>query len=214
MPNVVNDTDQFSREAFLLKPVLHSFHDSMGRTISFFASAQNADVAALQAQCCRIGGDIRPALIDNGDDAERNRNLLQLQPVGGCALRDDSSYRIREVNYITDTVSHSLDTAVGQQQAVKLHIADFAFCGFHIFGIFCQDLFCLLFNGKRHGEQCIVFLFAAELRKAFLRTYGVPDNVTSFHGSVPSVYYVLIYKYRYSFFAKNLVPTGSSSAIL
>ena len=53
-----------------------------------------------------------------------------------------------------------------------------------------------------------------ELRKAFLRTYGVPDNVTSFHGSVPSVYCVLIYKYRYSFFAKNLVPTGSSSAIL
>ena len=45
------------------------------------AAAQDRGIAGLQAQRAGIGGDIRPALIDDADDAERHPHALDAHAV-------------------------------------------------------------------------------------------------------------------------------------
>ena len=50
--------------------------DGIGAAEGFLAAPENADIAALQSQSCRIGGDIGPAFVNNSDDAHGNGGFL------------------------------------------------------------------------------------------------------------------------------------------
>ena len=52
------------------------------------AAAQDGGVAGLQAERAGIGGDVRPALEDHADDAERRAHALDVQAVGRVPLGD------------------------------------------------------------------------------------------------------------------------------
>ena len=67
-------------------------------------AAQHDRVAGLQAQRGGVDGDVRPRLVDDGDDAERHAHLAHVEPVGepvavdhladGVGQRGDRPHRV------------------------------------------------------------------------------------------------------------------------
>ena len=57
-------------------------------------AAQHDRVAGLQAQRGGVDRDVRPRLVDDGDDAERHAHLAHVQPVGQPAAVDDLADRV------------------------------------------------------------------------------------------------------------------------
>ena len=59
-------------------------------------AAQQHRVARLQAQRGGVDRDVRARLVDDGDHAERDSNLAELEPVGQAAAVDDLADRVRQ----------------------------------------------------------------------------------------------------------------------
>ena len=57
---------------------------------------QQHRVAGLQAQSGGVDRDVRPRLVDDGDHAERDSNLAEVEPVGQAAAVDDLADRVRQ----------------------------------------------------------------------------------------------------------------------
>ena len=83
--------------------------DRGGRVKAVRAAAQHHRVAALQAQRAGVGGDVRPALVDDADDAERGRDALDDEAVGAIVGREHPADRIGQFCDLLHPLRHRLD---------------------------------------------------------------------------------------------------------
>ena len=118
------------------------------------AAAQHHGVAALQAQGARVRRDVRPALIDDPDDAEGRRHPLDDETVGTGESRENPPDRIRKRGDLLDAARDRLDAAgiegetvqEGGVEPVRLAVGEIArVCGENVGRAFAQ--------GPRGGHQ-------------------------------------------------------------
>ena len=98
-------------------------------TDGFTSAAQYRGVARLQAQDGSIDGDIGAGFKDDGDDAKRDRDLIDVKTVGPVPGRQGLSNRIWQGNDLTDSFCHSLNPVLCQGQPVNHGIAHPLFPG-------------------------------------------------------------------------------------
>ena len=78
---VLHQIDGIFRDADLFEACLQGGHNGISGTESFLAATQDTDIAALQRQRGRVGGDVGTAFVNNGDNAHGNRNLPDVQSI-------------------------------------------------------------------------------------------------------------------------------------
>ena len=76
--------------------------DRGARVVALAAAAQDRRVAGLEAQRAGVAGHVRPALVDDADDAERHAHALDPQAVRARPLRDHRADRIRQRRDLLD----------------------------------------------------------------------------------------------------------------
>ena len=93
--------------------------DRRGGMEAVGAAAQHHGVAALQAQRAGVGGDVRPALVNDADDAERRRHSLDLQAVRPLESRQDASDRIGQGGDVLEPARDCLDALGIEREPVE-----------------------------------------------------------------------------------------------
>ena len=118
------------------------------------AAAQDRGVAGLQAQRAGVGRHVRPALVDDADDAERRAHALDVQAVGAIPLGDDVADRIGQFGDGADAVRHVAMRLVRQRQAVDEGGGDARPAGVvKIERIGGEDLVACGRDGVGHGDE-------------------------------------------------------------
>ena len=80
--------------------------------------AQHHRVAALQTQRACVGGHVRPALVDDADDAERRRHPLDPEAVGSLEGCEHAADGVGQRRNFFDGAGHRLDAGFAKRQAV------------------------------------------------------------------------------------------------
>ena len=108
---ILDESNHFRREARVRQTQMNGVRYGGVGTESLLAAAQYRGVAGLEREDRRVGGDVRAALIDDGDDAQRD---------GGWALyaRQHLSHRIRQADHFADAFGHTGDALGIQGQTV------------------------------------------------------------------------------------------------
>ena len=83
------------------------------------AAAQDGGVAGLQAQRARIAGHVRPALVDDADDAERHAHARDVEAVGTRPLRDGGADGIGQRGDVLDAARHGLDALLIEREPIE-----------------------------------------------------------------------------------------------
>ena len=81
-------------------------------------AAQHADVARLDAQGGGVDGDVRPGLVDDQDDAQRDAQLVRRHAVGQLEPADGGAHRIGEGDHVADGGGQPGNAVGRQRQAV------------------------------------------------------------------------------------------------
>ena len=89
--------DGIFRQAGRLQPFDQAGMDGGGRIERIRAAAQDHRIAGLEAERAGIRRHVRPALIDDADDAERRAHALDMQAVRPVPCGDDLADRIAAV---------------------------------------------------------------------------------------------------------------------
>ena len=82
-------------------------------------AAQHDRVARLQAQRGGVDGDVRPRLVDDGDDAERDAHLAHVEAVGQALAVDDLADRVGQRRDRAHAVGHRLHARRVEREAVE-----------------------------------------------------------------------------------------------
>ena len=80
---------------------------------------QDHRVAGLQAQRTGVGGHIRPAFINDADDAERHANALNEHSIGPGPLRQASADGIARRGDLLQPPRHALDSRGVKTQSIE-----------------------------------------------------------------------------------------------
>ena len=96
------------------------------------AAAQDADVPALEAERRRIRGDVRAALIDDGDQSKRHLYLLNAHPVRARKVLQHTARMSGQRGDGAHAVSHPLEPLFVQAQPVEHDLRDGAARGLQI----------------------------------------------------------------------------------
>ena len=83
------------------------------------AATQDGGVAGLEAQTTRIAGHVRPALVDDADDAERHAHPRDVEAVGTRPLRHDGADGIGQRGDILDALRHGLDALLIERETIE-----------------------------------------------------------------------------------------------
>ena len=82
------------------------------------SAAQNRRITALQAQRRRIGRHVRPALVNDADDAERDAHARNVEAVRPLPLRYDLPHGILERRDCFEARRRGFDAFVVERQAI------------------------------------------------------------------------------------------------
>ena len=82
------------------------------------AAAQDHGVARLEAQRAGVGGDVRAALVDHADDAERRADAADVQAGRHVPFGDDVAHRVALRGHGAQPVGHGADAPVVEGQPV------------------------------------------------------------------------------------------------
>ena len=93
--------------------------DGARRAVAVRAAAQDHGVAGLQRQRAGVGGDVRPAFVDDADDAERHAHALDGHAVRPRPGFGDLADRIGQLADDVEALGHRLDALVVQRQPVE-----------------------------------------------------------------------------------------------
>ena len=103
---------------------LERFHDGTRGAVGFLSGAEHADVAAFDAQRRSVGGDVRAALVDDGDQPQRHLLFVDVQPVWARDFLENSSRVVRKSGSVPDTGRHPLEPVGAQAQPVEHDLGD------------------------------------------------------------------------------------------
>ena len=97
----------------------HRGVDRPVRAVAVRAAAQDRGIAGLEAQRAGVGGDVRPALVDDADDAERHAHALDGHAVRPRPALRHRADRIGERAHHVEPVRHRGDALVVEREAVE-----------------------------------------------------------------------------------------------
>ena len=86
--------------------------DRARRAIAVGAAAQDHGVAGLERQRAGVGGDVRPALVDDADDADRHAHALDGHAVRPRPGFGDLADRVGQLAHHVEALGHGLDALV------------------------------------------------------------------------------------------------------
>ena len=95
------------RQAGVLEALDQAGMDRLRGMQRIRAAAQDHGIAGLEAERAGIGGDVRPAFIDDADDAERRAHALDMQAVRAIPLGDDLADGIGSSAIGADAIGHA-----------------------------------------------------------------------------------------------------------
>ena len=98
-------------QAGLLQPVGEAGMDRGRRVKTVRSAAQHHRVAALEAERAGVGGHVRPALVNDADDAERRRHAFDDEAVWAGEGREHPSDRIGQRGDVLEPARDRLDAA-------------------------------------------------------------------------------------------------------
>ena len=110
--------DGVFRQVGGLQPLDQAGMDGGGGIERIRAAAQDHRIAGLEAERAGIRRHVRPALIDDADDAERRAHALDMQAVRPVPCGDDVADRIAEFGDFADAVGHGADARRVELQPV------------------------------------------------------------------------------------------------
>ena len=66
-----------------------------------------------------VAGHVRPALVDDADDAERHAHARDVEAIGPRPLRDGGADGIRQRGDVFDAARHAVDARVIEREAIE-----------------------------------------------------------------------------------------------
>ena len=130
------------------------------------AAAQDRGIAGLQAERAGIGGHIRPAFIDDADDAERHPHALDGQAVRPRPGFGDVADRVGERAHGLDAGGDTFDLGGVEREAVEQRTGHAVALGLgNVLGVGGENLGLLRADRRRHGVERTVFLRCRRLRQ-------------------------------------------------
>ena len=114
----LDELDRARRQARLGDGLAHQRRERGVRARRVARPPQHDRVAALQAQRGAIDGHVRPRLVDDRDDAERDPQLAKPEAAGERPLLDDLADRIGQLDDLAHTGRHRRDAVRVEREAV------------------------------------------------------------------------------------------------
>ena len=167
--------------------ILHQIHQRAGRSAvlqpraqrgdngcigadGLLAAAQDAYVAALQAERGGVRRHIGAALVDNGNHAHGHANLADDEPVGPGCLAEELAHRVRQCGDGAHALGHAFHARGRERETVDHDRGDHAARGLHIRGVGRKDIIGVVQQSLGHGLQQTVFLSGGKCGRG--RFYG------------------------------------------
>ena len=158
MTGILHQIHRRLGNAHRAKTGLQSLYNGTGTAEGFLAAPENADVAAFQRQGCRVTGNIGPALIDDGNDAHGNRDLIDPKAIRAGVAFQKKAHRIGKLGNLPDALCHSRNPLRGQAQTIQHHIGYMPPCRLQILFIGEKNLLRFRKKAVRHGMKRPVLL--------------------------------------------------------
>ena len=114
-----DERNAFLGQAGLAQPLRERAMDRLRGPMTFRAAAQDHGIARLEREGARIRRDVRPALIDDADDAERHAHALDRHAVRSRPGFGDASDRIGQRAHHIEAVRHGGDAFLVEREPVK-----------------------------------------------------------------------------------------------
>ncbi len=113
-----DDLDRLGRQAGFAQAFDEAAMDRGRGAEGIRAATQDGGIAGLEAEGAGIGGDVRPALEDDADDAERRAHALDVEPVRPVPCGGDAAHRVGEAGDLLQPRGHRFDARLGERQPV------------------------------------------------------------------------------------------------
>src|SRR3989454_976188 len=115
----VDELDRLGRRAGLLERLGQHGRDEGVGLDRLAAAAEQHRIARLHAETGRVGGDVGPRLVDEGDDAEGHAHAGDLDAVGPPPRLRDGADRIGQRGDLAQAVGHLLDAGLAERESVE-----------------------------------------------------------------------------------------------
>ena len=159
MGQVGDEADGVFVDAAFAERFLHGLDDREGGAVALFAAAQDAGVAALEGKGEGVGRDVRTALIDDGDDAERRVHLPDVHAGRMLVLPYDFADGVRQIDERADAVGHAADPVLIQFEAVQHDVRDVTGGGGDVLVVGGKDVCHMRFERIGDEAERVVLLF-------------------------------------------------------
>ena len=159
MIRILHKADQLGGQPGVLEAVVNGLNNGPVRAEGFFPAAQDHRVARFQGQHGRVRGDVRAALIDDGDHAERGRGFLDHQAVRPFDPAQHLPLGIGQRRDLAHALGHAGDALFRQREPVHHDLAVLAFSRLDVLAVRGQDGVLLRGQPPGDGLQRGVFLF-------------------------------------------------------
>ena len=116
---ILDDVHNIRVKAYSTHAVFERIYDRLARPVRLFSGAEHADVAAFEAECCCVRGDIRAALIDDGDEAQRHLLFIDFEPVRARDFIQNPARVVGKGGRVPDPGGHGFDASGAETEPVE-----------------------------------------------------------------------------------------------
>ncbi len=139
---------------------------------------QDRRVACLEAQRAGIGGDVRPALVDHADHAERRAHALDPEAVRPLPGGRHLAHRVGQRGNGTDAFGHAGEPRPVERQPVHLRRGEPGLAAVvQVLGVGGQDRLGAALDRLGHRRECRVLALRAGDGQRPLGRPGAPSQV-------------------------------------
>ena len=124
------------------------------------AGAQDAHVAALQAQRGGVAGHVGTALVDDGHHAHGHGGLFNDKPVRAHLAGKDFSDGIGRDCHLPHALCHCRNPRLGQCQTIEHDGGDVRLCRLHVLRVCRENVFGMYAERLRHCQKSVIFRFS------------------------------------------------------
>ena len=124
---------------------------------SLFTATKNNGVSAFQAKSSSVGGNIRPCLVNNADNAHRTAYLFNHKTVGSFNSFKHSAARVIKCHNLPAAVCHTLNPVKIKHKAVKHTAVKNTYLRIIVNFIGVNNFLCILDKCVCNSTKCFIF---------------------------------------------------------
>ena len=121
---ILHESHQLGRQERILQTEMYGPDNGGVGSEGLFASAKDHRVPGFQRQRRGVGGHVRPALVNDGDDPQGHSGLLDDHAVGPLRPLEHLPHRIRQPHHVQDALCHARDPLRREPQPVDHYRAE------------------------------------------------------------------------------------------